>query len=426
MPSPDSSTPATRSWVEGADRSDFPIAHLPLGVRQRPDGSHAIVSRIGDRVADLRVLAEIGVFDDTGAPRDDFRQNGLNALIGRGKGVNAAVRERIQACLDDAPGYYDFRERHEIFLLPASSAKLVLPVVVGDYTDFYSSVEHATNVGSMFRDPANALLPNWRHLPVGYHGRASSIAVTGTPVRRPRGQFTPGEDGVPGFGESRQLDFELEMGFVVGAGNALGEPIAVDRAEEHIFGLSLFNDWSARDIQRWEYVPLGPFLGKNFASTMAAWVTPLEALAPVRVPLPAQEPTPLPYLRQAARERANFDIALEVWLTPADGESHCLARSNTRYLYWSIAQQLAHHTVGGCNMRPGDVCASGTISGPTADSYGSMLELAWKGTRPVDIGGGATRVFIHDGDTVSLRARVEAPGVSFALGEATAEVVVGA
>ena len=314
-----------------------------------------------------------------------------------------------------------FVRRREIFVLPATSARLVLPVQVGDYTDFYSSIEHATNVGSMFRDPANALLPNWRHLPVGYHGRSSSICVSGTPVQRPKGQFTPGEDGVPGFGASRQLDFELEMACIIGQGNELGEPIPVAQAEEHIYGLALFNDWSARDIQRWEYVPLGPFLGKNFASTMAAWVTPLEALEPVRVSLPNQEPQPLPYLQQSGA--ANFDIALEVWLTPERDAPVCISRSNTRYLYWSIAQQLAHHSVNGCNMRPGDVYASGTISGESPDSYGSMLELAWKGTRPVDVGRDQTRTFVEDGDTITMRAFVDSGDVKFSLGEVSAEVV---
>ena len=391
-----------------------------MGVRERPDGSHAVVSRVGDQVIDLRVLAEIGVFEDTGAHKDDFRQNGLNALIGRGKAVTSAVRTRLQACLDDDPGYWDLRSKAGDFCLPAKLARLVLPVQVGDYTDFYSSIEHATNVGTMFRDPDNALLPNWRHLPVGYHGRASSITVSGTPVHRPTGQQAPGEDGVPGFGESSLLDFELEMAFVVGRGNALGEPVPVGEAEDHIFGVALFNDWSARDIQKWEYVPLGPFLGKSFASTMSPWITPLEALEPVRIESPAQSPQPLPYLRHPAR--SNFDIKLEVSITTAAGVDTKVCDSNTKYLYWSMAQKLAHHTVNGCNLRPGDVCASGTISGPTPDSYGSMLELSWRGTKPVQLADGTERKFIQDGDTVTMRAFVDGGGVRFALGEASATV----
>ena len=410
-----------KSWVPGADQSDFPIQHLPLGLRQRPDGSFAIVSRIADRIVDLRVLAEIGVFDDTGADRKDFSQPSINRLIGRGKTVTTAVRNRLAACLDDEPGYWDMRSREEIFLLPAQQVKLVLPVHVGDYTDFYSSIEHATNVGTMFRDPDNALLPHWKHLPVGYHGRASSITVSGTPTQRPLGQTTPGDDGKPGFGESRLLDFELEMAFVVGKGNDLGTPVNVQQAEDHIFGVALFNDWSARDIQKWEYVPLGPFLGKSFASTMSPWITPLEALEPARITSPQQDPQPLPYLQHPAK--SNFDIALEVYITPEGGEPSKVCSSNTRYLYWSMAQQLAHHTINGCNLRPGDVCASGTISGPTEDSYGSMLELSWRGTRPVPISDGSTRKFLLDGDTVTMRAYVDTGSTKFALGEVSSKVI---
>ena len=408
--------------MPGADASDFPLFHSPLGVRRRPDGSHAVVSRIGHHVADLRVLAEIGVFDDTGAERSDFSQPDLNRLIGRGKGVTSAVRNRIIACLDDVPGYWDLRSKQEIFLLPADQARLVLPLNIGDYTDFYSSIDHATNVGKMFRDPENALLPNWKHLPVGYHGRASSICVSGTPIRRPVGQSAPKEGASgPGFGESRLLDFELEMAFVVGKGNALGKPIPIAEAESHIFGISLFNDWSARDIQAWEYVPLGPFLGKSFASTMSPWITPLEALEPVRVAGIAQDPLPLPYLRHDAAQ--HFDIDLEVWLKPQDDDATLICKSNTKHLYWSMAQQLAHHTSNGCNLRPGDVCASGTISGPEPDSFGSMLELTWRGSKPLTLAGGQQRKFVEDGDTITMKAFVNASGRRFALGEVSAEVL---
>ncbi len=434
------------SWVPHADATGFSLAHLPLGVRRRPDGSHAVVARIGDYVADLRVLAEIGLFDDCGCERGDFASAGLNRLIGRGRGVCAAVRRRVQACLDEAPGYFDFRERREIFLLSLKRADLVLPVQVGDYTDFYSSLEHATNVGKLFRDPDQALLPNWRHLPVAYHGRASSVVASGTPVRRPVGQTGPSDAGGGGFGESRtsgdegrtggdegavirfgesrQLDFELEVACVIGAGTTLGAPVDIARAEEHVFGLSLFNDWSARDIQRWEYQPLGPFLGKSFASSMSHWVTPLEALEPFRVNGPAQEPTPLPYLRTTGAR--HFDIDLEVWLTPYRGQPQRLSRTNARHLYWSIAQQLAHHTSNGCNLRPGDVCASGTISGPTPGSAGSLLELTRGGREALRLRDGGEVTFLADGDEVTLRASATRGDATLTFGEVSGQILASA
>ncbi len=415
---------SAKSWVPGADQTGFPLAHLPLGVRRRPDGSHAVVARIGDYVADLRVLAEIGLFDDCGVERADFGFAGLNRLIGRGSATCTKVRKRVQACLDEAPSYFDFRDRREIFLLPLQQAALVLPVQVGDYTDFYSSLEHATNVGKLFRDPDKALLPNWRHLPVAYHGRASSIVPSGTPVRRPTGQTGLGEDGVACFGESRQLDFELEMAFVVGTGNALGHPVAIDSAENHIFGLALFNDWSARDIQRWEYQPLGPFLGKSFASSMSHWVTPLAALEPFRLPGPTQEPPPLPYLQTSGAH--HFDIDLEVWLQPYRGPAQRLTRTNTRHLYWSMAQQLAHHTSNGCNLRPGDLCASGTISGLTPDSAGSLLELTLGGREPVHLHGDHEVTFLEDGDEVVLRASATRGDLSITLGEVSGQIIASA
>lgn len=296
-----------------------------------------------------------------------------------------------------------------------------LPVAIGGYTDFYSSKEHATNVGSMFRDPKNALLPNWRHLPVAYNGRASSVVVSGTPVRRPNGQLKLPDAERPIFGPTRKLDFELETAFVVGEGNALGQPIAVDDAERRIFGLVLMNDWSARDIQQWEYVPLGPFNSKSFATSISPWIVTLDALQPFRVAGPTQEPGPLPYLAQSGEH--GFDIHLEVALKPADATASTICRTNFRHLYWSMAQQLAHHTVSGCSTRVGDLMGSGTISGPTPDSLGSLLELAWNGERPLALPGGATRSFLDDGDEVIITGWCRGEGYRVGFGEVRGEIL---
>ena len=297
----------------------------------------------------------------------------------------------------------------------------MLPVDIGDYTDFYSSREHATNVGSMFRDPDNALLPNWLHLPVGYHGRASSVVVSGTEVRRPMGQTQNG-DAPPTFGPSRLLDFELELGFFTGPGNALGEPIPVEQAADHIFGFVLVNDWSARDIQKWEYVPLGPFLAKNFATSISPWIVTMDALEPFRCAGPVQDPEPLPYLRSQGPQA--FDIHLEVGIQPEGaGEDDVVCRSNFRYMYWNVCQQLAHHTVTGCNVRPGDLMASGTISGPDKGSYGSMLELTWRGQHPLRLSDGSERKFLADGDTVVMRGRAEKDGLRIGFGEVSGRIL---
>jgi fumarylacetoacetase len=300
---------------------------------------------------------------------------------------------------------------------------MLMPLRVGNYTDFYSSIEHATNVGKMFR-PDNPLLPNWRWLPVGYHGRASSVVASGTPIRRPWGQIVPKGQETPVFAPSRQLDFELEMAFVIGKDSALGEPIPIDKAEEYIFGLLLFNDWSARDIQRWEYVPLGPFLGKNFGSSVSPWIVPLEALKPFRVKGPKQTPAPLSYLQQTPRSAGNYDIALEVSVkTEKNAGETVISRSNTRYLYWSMAQQLAHHTVNGCNVCVGDLMASGTISGPEAGSYGSLLELTWGGQQPITMNDGTSRTFLLDGDVVTMRAISEKNGIRVGFGEVSGRIL---
>jgi fumarylacetoacetase len=313
------------------------------------------------------------------------------------------------------------RELSWHYLHPMEKVELLLPIKVGDYTDFYSSIEHATNVGTMFRGKENALMPNWKHLPVGYHGRASSIIVSDTPIKRPKGQQTPGDSGIPNFGPSKLLDFELEMAFIVGKSTELGQTISTDEAEDYIFGMVLFNDWSARDIQKWEYVPLGPFLGKSFASTISPWVVTLDALEPFKVQGPKQDPEPLPYLQYKGRK--NYDIDLEVLIQPENGESKTVCRSNTKYLYWNNAQQLAHHSINGCNFNVGDMCGSGTISGPTPDSFGSMLEISWRGTKPVPMPDGSERKFIQDGDTVIMRGWCEKDGVRIGFGEANGKIL---
>ncbi|MEZ4805914.1 MAG: fumarylacetoacetase [Flavobacteriales bacterium] len=408
-------SPTLRSWIPVPADSDFPIQNIPFGIGSWNGERKVPVTRIGDRVVDLSILAEAGLLDGLGIPSAAFNSPVLNDLMASGRMKARALRERLSELFQaDTPTLRDNSDLREDALLAVDQVVMHLPVAIGDYTDFYSSRQHAYNVGCMFRDPANALMPNWLHLPVGYHGRASSIIASGTPFHRPCGQFRPAPDAAPEFGPSRQLDFELEVAFICAEGNALGERVPVERAEDHIFGLVLFNDWSARDIQAWEYVPLGPFLGKNFASHMSPWVITLDALEPFRIPSPKQEPEVLPYLRSNAP--MHFDIALEVGILPQGGEETTVARSNFKHMYWSMAQQLAHHTVNGCNVRTGDVMASGTISGDTEGSFGSMLELAWKGTRPVQLAGGGERKFIQDGDTVVMRGHCERNGVRIGFG----------
>ncbi len=413
--------PALRSWVPVAEGSDFPIQNLPFGVfRTRANPQARVATAIGAHVVDLAVLHDLGYFEGLDLPKDVFRQRWLNPFMALGRQGARAVRNRLSELLREDEE--EARRHASHFLIPMDQAELLLPVQVGDYTDFYSSLEHATNVGTMFRGKDNALMPNWKWLPVGYHGRASSIVVSGTPVRRPRGQYLPQGAETPQFGPSRLLDFELEMAFIVCKENPLGQPVSVDEAEDHIFGLVLFNDWSARDIQKWEYVPLGPFLGKSFASTISPWVVTLDALEPFRVAGPRQEPEPLPYLRCTGPR--NFDIHLEVAIAPQGGQATTVCRSNFRYLYWSMCQQLAHHTVNGCNMRVGDMCASGTISGPTPDAYGSLLELTWRGTKPLAMADGSTRKFLLDGDTVVMRAWCQGErGLRIGFGTAAGQVL---
>lgn len=418
--------PRLRSFVDVPAGHDFPIQNLPYGVFKRPDDEkpHCGV-RIGEQILDLKVLEHDGFFRRTALGEQHvFCKQSLNKFMSFGPAVWREIRAQISQLLrHDNPELRDNKTLRQRALIPVERVEMHLPAEVGDYTDFYSSKEHATNVGTMFRGRENALMPNWVWIPVGYHGRSSSLVVSGTPVRRPCGQTKADDADKPGFGPSRLLDFELEMGFFVGPGNPLGRPIPISRAQEHIFGLVLVNDWSARDIQKWEYVPLGPFLAKNFATTLSPWVVTLEALEPFRCDGPPQDPPPLEYLRPPTAARTTFDIRLEVALQPAGGEPAVVCRSNFRHLYWSMAQQLAHHTVNGCNARPGDLMASGTISGPTPDSYGSLLELAWRGERPLSLPGGQSRRFLQNGDTVTFRGWCEGSDYRVGFGECSGTVL---
>jgi fumarylacetoacetase len=413
--------PKLKSWVPVPEGSDFPIQNLPFGVFKTPGLTPRICTAIGDQIADLQVLSEHGFFDDLDISREVFAQPTINSFMALGRDKTSAVRNRISEVLDDDLEDWDASQLADYFLHPQNEVEMLLPIEIGDYTDFYSSREHATNIGTMFRGKENALMPNWLHLPVGYHGRSSSIVVSGTPVRRPMGQQIPQDADQPVFGPSKLLDFELEMGFVVGKSTALGNRVDIAKAEEYIFGMMLFNDWSARDIQKWEYVPLGPFLGKSFGSTISPWIVTLDALEPFRTSGPAQEPEPLPYLKAGGSH--TFDINISMSIRPENGKEKTVCNSNFKYLYWSMAQQLAHHTVNGCNLRVGDVMASGTISGKEESSYGSMLELTWRGTKPIAMPDGSERKFIHDGDTVTMRGYCERNGIRIGFGEAAGKVL---
>jgi fumarylacetoacetase len=363
-----------------------------------------------------------GLFQSALLPHSLFSGGSLNALMGAGRATWTAARSEIRSLLLAGSALSGDAALRDALLVPQSSVDLQLPAAIGDYTDFYASKEHATNVGIMFRGAENALMPNWLHLPVGYHGRSSSVVVSGAPIVRPHGQQSLVDGQPPVFGPSKLLDFELEMGAFVGPGNALSEPIKIADAHEHIFGFVLLNDWSARDIQKWEYVPLGPFLAKNFATSISPWVVTLDALEPFRQSGPVQEPVPLPYLRQT--RGAAYDVQLTVSLEASGLDApFVLSRSNLKYLYWSSEQQLVHHTISGCNMRAGDLLGTGTISGPTPDSYGSMLELSWRGTKPIQLPNGAERKFLQDGDTIVMRGHCQGDGYRIGFGEVRGTVL---
>ena len=415
------------SWLPIPADSDFSIHNLPFGIFSTAQQTEPHVGvAIGEQILDMAFAADMAVFDMflPYKQRDVFRRSHLNDFIRLGRPVWQQVRRALQNELTDADSL--LRKMADDALIPQVDATMHLPVQIGDYTDFYSSIDHASNVGKMFRDPANALLPNWRHLPVGYHGRSSSVVVSGTSIKRPNGQRLPKGETQPVFGQSQRLDFELETAFIVGKDTDLGTSLTTADFDDHVFGMVLFNDWSARDIQQWEYVPLGPFLGKSFGSSMSPWVVTMEALAPFRVAGYVQEPASLPYLQELS-PLPNLDIHLSVGLTPANGtdslEETIISRSNQRFLYWSQAQQLAHHTVNGCNIRVGDLMASGTISGPDRSAWGSLLELSWGGAEPITLASGEARTFLEDGDTVTFRGYAEKEGVRVGFGTVSGQIV---
>ncbi|XP_028812183.1 fumarylacetoacetase [Denticeps clupeoides] len=412
------------SFVKIEEDSDFSMHNLPFGVFSTRDNPRPRIGvAIGDQILDLGVIKHLFTGPVLSAHQDVFGQPTLNALMGLGheawkeaRGVLKKLLSANESTLRD-----DVTLRRRAFA-PQISAVMHLPADIGDYTDFYSSRDHATNVGIMFRGKENALMPNWLRLPVGYHGRASSIVVSGTPIRRPMGQMRPDPEKPPVFGPSKQMDIELEMAFFVGAGNKLGEPIPIEKAHEHIFGMVLMNDWSARDIQAWEYVPLGPFLGKNFGTTISPWVVPMEALLPFVQPNPVQDPKPLPYLSHDDPYTFNINLFVSV-KGDAMKEAATICKSNFKYMYWTMKQQLAHQTVNGCNVRPGDLLASGTISGPDPESFGSMLELSWRGSKSIDLGEGGSRTFLKDGDEVTLTGYCQGHGYRVGFGPCHGKII---
>ncbi|SHF49620.1 fumarylacetoacetate hydrolase [Salegentibacter echinorum] len=414
--------PNRKTWLETSENTDFPIQNIPFGVFLTRDDVITIGSRIGDFAIDLGALHQLGYFEGIPLTDDIFLQDTLNDFISDGKKTWRLVRNRIADIFDaENDKLRDHQEHRKRVLFTLDEIEMQMPVQVGDYTDFYSSKEHATNVGSMFRDPDNALLPNWLHIPVGYHGRSSSIIPSGIPVHRPQGQTKPKDADKPVFGPSKRVDFEMEMAFITTDANPLGEPIPIEEAEEYIFGMVMFNDWSARDIQTWEYVPLGPFLAKNFASSISPWIVTLDALEPFRTNGPEPEQEVFPYLKSTGKK--SFDINLEVSLQPENSDESQLSKTNFKYMYWNMSQQLAHHTINGCPVNSGDMMASGTISGSTPDSYGSMLELSWKGEKPVKLKDGSERKFIEDNDTVIMRGYCESEGRRIGFGEVSTKLL---
>lgn len=412
------------SFVPVPVGSDFPLENLPYGIFSTSDNVKPRIGvAIGDHILDLSAIAHLFNGEHLKQYQNVFNESTLNKFMGLGRNAWTEARRTLQDILSlENPILSGNAELCQKALVLQKDATMHLPAQIGDYTDFYSSIIHASNVGEMFRGKDNALMPNWKHLPVGYHGRSSSVVVSGTPIRRPIGQTKPNDTEPPVFGKCKLLDFELETAFFVGPANKLGDSVPIQNAENHIFGMVLMNDWSARDIQKWEYVPLGPFLAKNFGTTISPWVVTMDALEPFKVANYPQDPTPLPYLQHA--DDYNFDINLKVAIKPEGVEEpSVVCHSNFKYMYWTMKQQLAHHTVSGCNLNPGDLLGSGTISGPTPDAYGSMLELSWRGSRPVDLGNGNTRKFIQDGDEVIITGYCEKDGLRIGFGRCDGKVL---
>lgn len=408
--------PKRKSWLKTAKDTDFPIQNIPFGVFLTAGDVVTVGTRIGDFAIDLAALHQLGYLEGILLPDDIFLQDSLNDFIALGRKRWRQVRDRIAEIFDaENPKLRDHEEHKQHVLFTLDEIEMQMPVIVGDYTDFYSSREHAENVGKMFRGEKNALMPNWLHMPVAYHGRSSSIVPSDIAVRRPQGQKLPNGANEPIFGPSRKVDFELEMAFITTNGNIMGDSIPAEEAEEYIFGMVLFNDWSARDLQRWEYVPLGPFLAKNFASSISPWVVTLDALEPFRTHGPKPVKPQLPYLQTTGKK--TFDIELEVFIQPENEEETRLAKTNFKYLYWNMSQQLAHHTITGCPINSGDLLSSGTISGKSEDSFGSLLELSWNGTRPVKLNNGEERRFVEDNDTIIMRASAKNHEVKIGFGE---------
>jgi len=412
--------PSIITWIDVPENSDFPVQNLPLGVIKINE-KHAVATRVGDYVINLAVLNRSGLLG-VDYVNHIFENEYINDCIGLGKDMMRDLRNRLSWLFDSR--HDDLKTNVELrnaAIYHIKDVEVCMPVKIGNYTDFYSSKEHATNVGTMFRDPANALLPNWKHIPIGYHGRASSIILSGTPIHRPKGQIKPADKASPEFGPTQQLDFELEMAFITCKENPLGESISSKEAEDFIYGMVLFNDWSARDMQAWEYVPLGPFLAKSFASSISAWVVSLDALKPFRIPGPVQDPKPLPYLQFEGDH--NYDIELEVYIESSRFIPARICHSNYKFMYWNMIQQLVHHASNGCNIQVGDMYASGTISGPIKDSFGSMLELSWRGTEPLKMPDGSERKFIEDNDKVLMRAFSTNEDVRIGFGEVSTLVL---
>lgn len=415
--------PTRKSWLNVAENSDFPIQNIPFGVFITKDDIITIGTRIGEYAIDLGAFHQLGYFEEIPLTDDMFMQDSLNDFISDGRKTWRLVRNRIAEIFDaENASLRDNLKHREVIIFDVNAIEMLLPISVGDYTDFYSSKEHATNVGVMFRGADNALMPNWLHMPIGYHGRSSSVVVSGTKIRRPYGQMLPNGETQPVFGPTKALDMELETAFITTDVNNLGEPISIDEAGEYIFGMVLLNDWSARDIQKWEYVPLGPFLGKSFASSMSPWIITMDALEPFKCEGPKQEILPLPYLQQKTSENS-YDIKLQAAIETENGDLNLLTTSNFKYLYWTMAQQLTHHTSNGCNVRSGDLMGSGTISGPTKNSYGSMLELTWGGKEPVTLKDGTTRTFFNDGDHVIIRGYCKNDKVRVGFGKCTGKIM---